>query len=80
MVVHILESLKTDFTGIYFNIIPFKSESGKGNHALNLKIGNMDSIKVSAGGKASRVGNYMPGIFYPLYILLNAYTSFILGS
>lgn len=66
MVVQILlfrEGLKTYFTGIYFNVIPFKSESGKGDHALNLKIEKYDAVKVSAGGKVSRMGNYMPGIF-----------------
>lgn len=54
MVVHILlfrESLKTYFTGMYFNVVPFKSENGKGNRALNLKIEKYDYVKVSCWWK-----------------------------
>lgn len=50
---------------------------GKG--ALNLKMEKQDSIKVSANGEVSRMGNHMAGIFYPLRILLNA-MSLILRS
>lgn len=35
---HYFLSLKAYFTGTYFSVVPFKSKSGKGDPALNLKM------------------------------------------